>query len=206
MTADHPAVDLGPPARQLADVVRGVADDQLTRPTPCAGVLVGDLLDHVAALAEAFRQAADRTGGPPRPGEDGAVGPPPTPSAARLPADWRTRIPGLLDQLVAAWQAPEAWDGMATAGGVTMPGAVAGRVAVDELVLHGWDLATATGQPFTCDPASTDVVFEFTSQMSLPGEEAGREKLFGPVVEVPPDASRFDRALGFSGRDPAWKP
>jgi uncharacterized protein (TIGR03086 family) len=87
-----------------------------------------------------------------------------------------------------------------------MPAAVMGKVAVDELVLHGWDLARGTGQPFACDPASTQAVFEFTSMMSQPSEAAGREGLFGPVVDVPADASLLDRALGFSGRDPAWRP
>lgn len=78
-------------------------------------------------------------------------------------------------------------------------------VALDELVLHGWDLARGTGQPFACDPASTHACFAFTSQSAEPGQEAGREGVFGPVVDVPADAPMFDRALGFSGRDPAWK-
>jgi uncharacterized protein (TIGR03086 family) len=75
-----------------------------------------------------------------------------------------------------------------------------------ELVLHGWDLARATGQPFTCDPASTAAVLAFTSASAQPEQAAGREGPFGPVVDVPEDAPAFDRALGFAGRDPAWTP
>lgn len=81
-----------------------------------------------------------------------------------------------------------------------------GSVVVDELVLHGWDLARGTGQPLEVDPQSTQAVFEFTAAMSAPGEETGREGLFGPVIEVPDDAPLFERALGFSGRDPGWAP
>jgi len=36
--------------------------------------------------------------------------------------------------------------GEADAGGVTMPSAELAAVVLDELVLHGWDLARATGQ------------------------------------------------------------
>jgi uncharacterized protein (TIGR03086 family) len=81
---------------------------------------------------------------------------------------------------------------------VTLPGEIAAMVALDELVLHGWDLALGTGQQFECDPASTEVCFEFTSMASVPGEEASREGLFGPVVDVPPDAPLLHRALGLS--------
>ena len=79
-------------------------------------------------------------------------------------------------------------------------------VALDELVLHGWDLARATGQAYEPDPASAQAVFEFTSAMSTPEHLDSREGLFGPVVEVAPDAPLFDRALGFAGRDPGWTP
>ena len=95
---------------------------------------------------------------------------------------------------------------MAAAGGVSMPAEQMGVVALDELVLHGWDLARATGQQFTCDPASTAVVLAFTSASAQPEQAAFREGLFGPVVDVPADAPSFDRALGFAGRDPGWTP
>jgi hypothetical protein len=96
--------------------------------------------------------------------------------------------------------------GMTEAGGVRMPAEVMGVVALDELVLHGWDLARATGQPFTCDPVGTAAVLAFTSAAARPEQAAGREGLFGPVVEVPEGAPAFDRLLGFAGRDPAWRP
>lgn len=87
-----------------------------------------------------------------------------------------------------------------------MPAQVMGVVALDELVVHGWDLARATGQPFTADPASLRESLGFAASMSEPGQEAGREGLYGPVVRVPDDAPDLDRLLGFAGRDPRWTP
>jgi uncharacterized protein (TIGR03086 family) len=95
---------------------------------------------------------------------------------------------------------------MTKAGGVRMPAEQMGVVALDELVMHGWDLARATGQSFTCDAAGADAVLVFTRAAAQPGQEAGREGLFGPAVDVPEDAPALDRALGFAGRDPAWTP
>jgi len=193
-------LDLDPPARQITKLLEGVADDQLSAPTPCEQTNVAGLLDHLMGLTIAFTYAARKS--------NAAVtgSPPPQASADNLDPDWRTRLPLRLDELVAAWRDPAAWEGMAQAGGVTMPAEMMGSVVVDELVLHGWDLARGTGQEFDCDPASIDAVFGFTSAMSEPGQEASREGLFGPVVEVPSDAALFDRALGCSGRDPAWSP
>jgi len=193
-------LDLDPPAQQLMTLLKGVRDDQLTAPTPCAEYTVGDLLDHLMGLTVAFRQAATKSPGPAgesRPGEA---------TVAHLNPAWRDRLPERLAELVAAWRDPAAWDGMTEAGGVRLPAEVMGGVAVNELVLHSWDLAQATGQPFTCDPDSVDACLTFTSAMSQPGAESGREGLFGPVVEVAASASVFDRVLGLSGRDPSWKP
>lgn len=202
MAADRP--DLAPAARQVRAVAERVEDAQLTRPTPCGRYGVGDLLDHLMGLALAFTRAAEKTTG--EPADGGASAPPPEPSAQRLDPDWRRELPRRLDTLAAAWREPAAWSGETEAGGVTLPAQVMGLVAMNELVIHGWDLARATGQPFACDPATTDAVFGY---LTLSAEETGgqgAEGLFGPVVEVPQGAPLLDRAVALSGRDPAWTP
>jgi uncharacterized protein (TIGR03086 family) len=192
-------LDLRPAAEQVKTLVAGVTDDQLAAPTPCEGTSVAAMLDHFMGLTLAFRNAATKSTPPAGSGAGRSAA-----SASHLDPDWRRLLPQQLDDLAAAWKDPAAWEGMAQAGGVTMPAAVIGKVAVDELVLHGWDLARGTSQPFGCDPESTQACFDFTAMMSEPSEAAGREGLFGPVVDVPADAPLLDRALGFSGRDPAW--
>lgn len=78
----HP--DLTPATEMLARVVAGLGDDQLSAPTPCHGVTVADLLDHVDGFCLAFTAAAVKDGTDHQPSADGA----------RLAAGWRTRIPG----------------------------------------------------------------------------------------------------------------
>jgi uncharacterized protein (TIGR03086 family) len=112
-------------------------------------------------------------------------------------------LPQRLDALVAAWREPAATQGTAGAGGVSMPAAQMAVVALDELVLHGWDLARALGRPYEVDPDDAAAVLAFTSAF---GSAEGTPGLFGPAVPVPDDAPPFERALGFSGRDPGWTP
>ena len=190
-------IDLGPAARQTAKLLAAVGDEQLSAPTPCVEYSLGDLIDHVGGLSQAFTAAAAKDLG-----TETSQGP--SADATRLGAAWRTRIPGQVFALAEAWRNPDAWEGMTRAGGIDLPGGVAGRVALNELVLHGWDVARASGQPFDCDPDALDASMEFVSAMSTPEEEAGREGLFGPPVEVPADASPLDHVIGLSGRDPAW--
>ncbi|AXK33810.1 TIGR03086 family protein [Streptomyces armeniacus] len=196
MSENKPALDLTAQAEELKTVLRGIGDDQLTRPTPCEDYVVGDLLEHVMGLTVAFRMAAEKSYG------ESPAGPPPPGSADRLDPEWRRLLPERLDALAEAWKEPAAWTGEAQAGGVTMPAEVCALVAADELLIHGWDLARATGQPYAGDPALTGAVFEFLRQSA---EESGEgEGLFGPPVPVPSDAPLLDRAVGLSGRDPGW--
>ena len=186
-------LDLGPAAVELARVVAAVRDDQLTAPTPCAETSLAALLDHVLGLALAFTRAAQKRPFPA----------PPVGVADRLPGDWRRRIPAQLDELVAAWREAPAWEGEAEAGGVTMPAPLMARVALDELVVHGWDVAAAVGVRCRPDPASVQVCLEFVGDRSGAPAVPG---LFGPAIAVAPGAPALDRLLGQTGRDPRWTP
>jgi uncharacterized protein (TIGR03086 family) len=187
--------DLTPAADRMTALIQGVSDDQLDATTP-SDIPVAALLAHIAGLTLSFTEAAKREGG-----DRGA---PPDPSL--LGDDWRTRVPTDLSALAAAWTDPETWAGMTKAGGGDMPAEVAGLVALDELVLHGWDLAVATDQPYHCDLPTLEAAYGFVAPFSEPGMEAQREGLFGPVIEIPEDAPMLHRLLGLSGRDPNWSP
>jgi uncharacterized protein (TIGR03086 family) len=188
-------IDLGPAAAEVARVVAGVRDDQLTHPTPCTGTSVAALLDHFVGLTLGLRLAAEKTP------TQGA----PKADANTLPADWRTRMPEQLDALVAAWRKPEAWEGVTEAGGVQMPAGAIGLVALNEVLVHGWDVAVATGQPYRPDDASAHACLQFGHDFAAASPE-GRNSIYGPVVPVPDDAPVFDRLLGLTGRDPSWAP
>jgi uncharacterized protein (TIGR03086 family) len=68
-----------------------------------------------------------------------------------------------------------------------------------DLVVHGWDLARATGQDETIDPVEVDRAWEAAQGF---GENMRKYGVTGPEVEVPDDASKQDRLLGLLGRQP----
>jgi uncharacterized protein (TIGR03086 family) len=191
-------VDLGPATRRMADLISAIGAGQLEGPTPCPAYTLGDLLDHLSGLSLAFTVAATKAVGPG--GSRAASG-----DASRLADDWRTRIPEQLAVLAEVWQSPDAWTGTTQAGGIDLPGEVAGVVALDEVVIHGWDVARATGHAYECDQPTLEVVLGFLGQFPDAGPD-GRRGPFGPVVEVPAGAPLLDRVVGLAGRDPAWSP
>jgi uncharacterized protein (TIGR03086 family) len=193
------AVDLEPATRRMADLIANVPDELLGGPTPCPAYTLGDLLHHLSGTFVAFtvaaRKATDEMTDDRSPGD-----------ASRLDPEWRTRMPHDLAALAEAWRDPDAWTGMTRAGGVDMPGEVAALVVLDELVVHGWDLARASGQRYDVDPELLEVVHGWLVGLLEPGREALRNEIFGPVVGVADDAPLLDRVIGLSGRNPAWHP
>ncbi|MEV6767764.1 TIGR03086 family metal-binding protein [Nocardia sp. NPDC051030] len=187
----NPAFDLEPAAAAMEAVVAGITDDQLDAPTPNDERTVRDLIGHVIGLIEGFRRAATKE----------SVGNSQQPSQRPdLDPGWRGLIPAQLKALVAAWREPDAWSGETEAGSVTLPAPQAAAFALDELVIHGWDLARATSQSYLPDPESMTPLLDLlrnTPPEGIPG-------LFGPKVPVPDNAPVFDRVLGLTGRDPSW--
>ena len=189
-------VDLTPATRRLAELVRHIDDDQLGAPTP-SDIRVAAMLDHVGGLAVAFAAAAAKD-------LRSVTATAPAPDGDRLGIAWRTEIPGALTALAQSWTDPAAWEGMTQVGGVTLPGEVAGQVALDEIVLHGWDLARGTGQPYQQDPATLKACMAAMTAMYPPDNLDTRKGIFGPPIPVVDYAPLVDKVVAYSGRDPRW--
>jgi uncharacterized protein (TIGR03086 family) len=188
-------LDLEPAINQMAAIVTNIGDDDLANPTPCDRTSVADMLTHVLHLSVAFRDAAAKIAGP----TTSTTAPA---DARQLPPDWRYSIRTRLAELAEAWRAPEAWQGATMAGGISMPAEEAGLVVNDELVLHAWDLARATDQPYEVAPANLEAAWRFV--VNTPDEPTAREGLFGPRLPIPDEAPMLDRTLAYAGRDPNW--
>ena len=191
-------VDLTPAAQRLADLVARISDDELSGPTPCPAYTLGDLIEHVGGLALAFRAAAEKDIASPY------VNGTPSGDAARLQADWRERISADLAALAEAWASPDAWAGMTRIAGQDQPAEIVGVVVADELVVHGWDVARATGQPYTAEPELLDAARTFLGFFASPDAPAGPEVAFGPSRPVADDSAPLDQVVALAGRDPAW--
>ena len=192
-----PELDLRPAAERMTRILAGIPDGALGDATPCPEYTVAGLVSHVDGFARAFTAAARKDLGP-------LTSTPPA-TTAELPDGWREAAAAHLAGLGDAWLADEAWEGMTQAGGVDLPAAIAARVALDELVVHGWDLAAATGQRY--DAADDELAtVEATVQQFRGGNDDAMPGLFGPVVAVSDDAPPLDRLLGLTGRDPRWTP
>ncbi|MEW2165997.1 TIGR03086 family metal-binding protein [Streptomyces sp. NPDC007084] len=189
--------DLGPQALIVARLAEGVGDDRLGGLTPCPDYAVRHLLGHLTGLAVAFRDAARKDLG-------ATTDTAPDTALPDIGPDWREALPEALDELADAWRDPAAWTGTTRAGGVTLPGPVAGAVVADELVVHGWDLARATGQEYAPDETALRAAYTFLTTVAA--DPSGGGGIFGPAVPVPGEAPLLDRAIGLSGRDPGWKP
>ncbi|GAB4064127.1 TIGR03086 family metal-binding protein [Angustibacter speluncae] len=193
-------LDLTPTTARVASLVDGVREEHLAAPTPSEGTSVQMVVQHLLGLSVAFRDAAAKVQGP-------TTRTPPAPVTEPLPDGWREQLVARLDELAAAWRDDDAWDGTTTAGGVTFPAEACGLVALDEVLLHGWELAVSTGQPYEPTDGEAEAVLPIVSPSGdAEADAAMRDGVFGPALPVPDGATPFERALLLSGRDPGWCP
>jgi uncharacterized protein (TIGR03086 family) len=82
-------------------------------------------------------------------------------------------------------------------------GASAAASYIGELSVHSWDLAMAIGRvDLLDDTLATAALPAYMDK--VPAEPRGPEIPFGPVVEVGPDATPYERLVAWTGRDPRW--
>lgn len=178
-------------ADEAARVVANTGPEQFGDKTACPQWDVKELLNHLILWTSySFeRRARSEQVGPDLTDRDFASEP-----------DYAQRYRDQLDRALAAWEPDEVWASEVDTGSGTTPAPQIAEMILMELVLHAWDLATATGQPYNCpDDVAATVAKAVADSAEMYREYDG----FGAEVEVPADASVFDKTLAASGRRPA---
>lgn len=196
--SENDTAPAGPPTDGLftaADtagaVIAAVRPDQYDNRTPCPDYSVRELCNHLVSILR--RITVLGSGGEffrvPHFAEDVADG--------EWTAAWE---PGVRD-LRSVWSEPGILERRITLPWTAMPGAAAAVMYTNELVLHAWDLAKATGQWPEWDAAMLARPLAVMRQV-MPAEPRGGQVPYGPVVDVPDTAPAIDRLAGWYGRKP----
>jgi len=158
-------------------VLAGVSPADLTRPSPCAEYTVAEVGEHLARsmvlLGGVGGGSSTYPGGP-----------------------LDRRITTLAEAALTAWQR-RGLDGTVAVGRSEYPAALALEIIPLELLVHGWDVADATGQPLDVAPQVAEHVLAAAHELITP-ERRGRA--FAEEVHADPNASALDRLVAFTGR------
>ncbi|TMR96496.1 TIGR03086 family metal-binding protein [Nonomuraea basaltis] len=179
--------------------VVSVRPGQWSNPSPCEKWTARDVVRHIIDMHEAMLRPIGRSLGPAPSVDDDPV-------AAFRAA--RADVEAILDDPSLA-----AREGDTPTGRMTADQHI-DQVVSDDLPMHGWDLARATSQDDTMDPADVErawsamraIPADLMERYRTPGAFGPGIEVFGPEVKVEEDASAQDRLLAFIGRDPRWRP
>ncbi|WP_204039023.1 TIGR03086 family metal-binding protein [Acrocarpospora phusangensis] len=173
--------------------IRQVRPEQWSNQSPCADWTARDVVQHIIDMHGAMLAPLGRSLSPaPSVADD--------PLAAFVAA--RADVETLLNTPELAATTAET-----PSGPMSMEQHVDQVVSAD-MVLHGWDLAKATGQDPTIE--SADIQSMWPTVQHVPAEFRIPEAfgpgivVYGPEVKVPEDSTLQDRLLGLIGRDPNW--
>ncbi len=176
--------------------IADVADNQLGLPTPCTGFTVGELRNHALGWLEFFAAALS---------DPRAENVRPDPGAFAL--EEGTAASGIVRDALAGIRtaiADNAAGELVIMSASQMAGDAVLGMALGEYIIHGWDIATATGQPYSAPDAAVGQAHEFLKGMVAPEYRGPDSGFFDAEVPVPHGASPLDRLLCFAGRDPQW--
>jgi uncharacterized protein (TIGR03086 family) len=161
-------------------VLQRLTEEDLSRPTPCAGYTVGDVGEHVVRSMVLMNSVAGGQADAPVAGTlDARV----TTTAGAALAAWRSR--GL--------------DGSVAVGRSTLPASLAVEIITLELLVHGWDIAQATGQRIDVPSEVAGYVLDRARELIT---EDKRGRSFAAEVPAGPDATVLQRLVAFTGRAP----
>ena len=203
---DDPRFTFARAVSLAGQMIGGVRPDQLDDPTPCPDLEVRSLLGH---LVHVLRRV-------------GAIGRDQNPFALPAPA------PVADDAWLDAWQqaahdVQDAWSDDAVLRRIVVlpwsqvPGAETLGGYVNEVTVHTWDLAVATGQRPAWDERVLAVALQAIQRLLPDGDRAALFAAaaqaappgmgdfaapFADAVAVGPDATLLDRLVAWNGRSP----
>jgi uncharacterized protein (TIGR03086 family) len=172
----------------LRAIVDGISDDDLDQPTPCRDFTVAGVLEHMIGGATAFAPAFRGDAAAPA---DAPTGTP------------QERFDAAMAELANAVHTPGAQERTIAAPFGDVPGSMFARYVAFDGLVHGWDLATATGQPYA--PRRTLVAAVDGFARGLLGPELRDGDTFAQEADAPEGASPLERLVAFSGRHIATK-
>jgi uncharacterized protein (TIGR03086 family) len=167
----------------LGNVVQGITTDQLDNPTPCSKFTVRGVLEHMIGGATMFAA--------------GFRGQAPPVTADPTGGEVLDQFEPVLTDLVVAMHEPGALDRTIQAPFGEVPGSEFARFVVLDGLVHGWDLATATGQRYD-PPAGLVADVDSYARKTLGPLRDG--DTFAAEVEAPADATPIERLASFTGR------
>ena len=172
----------------VRDLTAHVPAARLTGPTPCPEWDVRGLLGHLVATVDRARVI----------GEGGDPNVMPRVVAGVVDDGWVDALAAAQDKAAAVWADDARLDAP-----VTVPwGQVSGRAALfgylREALVHGWDLAVATGQNVEADPATAAAVLAVTTRV-MPAEPRGGPIPFAAPADPRPGAGPTERLANWCG-------
>lgn len=185
------------------DVVSAVTAHDLSKPTPCVGWSLADLLTHMTVQHCGFVAAARGRGADPAVWQPDtvadavAVDPVGSYSAAAAAVIDAFAEEDVLD---AAFALPE------FGPGATFPASVAIGFHFVDYVVHGWDVARTIDRPFELPPDVLAAALPFAFAVPDGDFRVGDNAVFGPAIAPVMPANDLDRILAHLGRSPQWTP
>lgn len=186
---DSLADDLARATQVGEHVILGLRREQWAAATPCEAWTVRDVVMHLVTGKRLFAAALSGE----QPAEESAPGP--EASERELLGAYRASSAAL----VSAFAQPGVLERIVVVPVGTVPGMVALHLRITEALVHGWDIAQATGQrvDFPADLAERELAFSRDAITKIPPDRSP----FGPPRPVADDAPAMDRLVGLLGRD-----
>jgi len=114
---------------------------------------------------------------------------------------WLAAYRAAAARAAAAWADDATLDALVEVPWGKIPGRFALAGCVQEILMHGWHLAKATGQPTEGDPELAIWALAGAKRI-LPPESRGDDVPFGPVVSVPSGSGPYAQLAAWLRRRP----